>query len=1110
MSTHWRTASSVIGPSRAWVLAAVLLLTAAGAYSQTTYATITGTVSDPSGAIMPGATLTAVRVETNISTTTTSNESGAYTLAQLAEGTYKLRVQAAGFNDVVIENIQLTTRDTRRIDVTLQVGGATTSVEVSAGGASLIETENAKITETLNAQALAKLPMNARWLWSYFQLVPNMLSDADGYRIGGGTGNETNFSVDGTSMNDGQGWAIGPQLNYMGTVGEVIVDTTNNSAEFGGIGRITVTSRSGDNQFHGSIFDDYWRASLGARNSFAATSSAPEFHIWGFETGGPVYLPKIYNGKNKTFFFVSFERSAGSESKTTINPAVPLPSWRDGDFSRLLPGVVIYDPTTKQPFPGNRIPSSRINNVSKLIQDRYYPLPNMGDNNVFSGSNYQEVKTMPWVSPWLGSGRFDHHFSEKDFIFGRTTFTGVNSAWWESNLPTVGLGRGKRTSRTATIAYTHVFSPSVFNEFRWGLSFNNGPGQGPVRGQEELKRLGLVGLAPNLPDVPGILQVSWSGIGLQSIGQWNGANPAFRNHIEDFQDHLSWYRGRHSLRFGVEMIRIGGDEFQIPDDLYGSVNFSQRFTSGGVTGMGHPYADFLLGIPSSATRSFPSLPIAMSRWQYAGYVHDQIKLHPRLTLTLGLRYEQHRPWQEAHGRIAAFEISRGSIVVPDKGLTQVSPLFPKNYVGVMSATDAGLPKDTLVRTDRNNFGPRLGLAWRVLQDTVLSAGYGITYEVVPPTVGSDSIRQLRSPFMLAEPEAVNPEDNPWMFPRVFPERQSVGISEARIPSAINPDILTPRSHQYSLTLQHRQWNTGFKVYYAGTAQRHGTWSYDYNSPVPDERLYVDKPRAFPKYGEIMYRTDGGGHQYHSLNTEVLRSFSNGLQFQLNWTWARDLYDLMRWDRSENAYDRARERAVYPSIPTHRVTGHWIYDLPFGKGKRVGSAMPRWANLIAGGWTLSGAMVRDSGRFLTPYWEGPDPTGTAYTDSRTRPVVTIRPDQIGNPNLPESQRTTAGWFNPAAFAAPPIGRFGTSAKGVIKGPSERFWNAGLQKEIKPSERGPSFVFEMTARNVFNHANYDNPDTVISNVGSAGRITWANGLGDESAMPRTVRFGFRLQW
>lgn len=1092
------------------VLVLLPLVLTTAAYSQSIYATISGTVTDPSGAVVPEARITVTRLETNITSTTTSNTAGNYILPPLPEGTYTLKAEAPGFRNFEVENIVLVTRDSRRIDIPFQLAGAATTVEVSAGGATLLETDSAKVTETLNQTALNKVPVNARWVWAYFQLIPNMSNADDGYRIGGGTGNETSFSIDGTTMNDGQGWAIGPQLNYMGSISEIRVDTTNNSAQFGAVGQISVATASGGNTFHGNVFDTYINNALNARNSFAATRPGDfSFHIWGFGAGGPVYFPKLYNGKNKTFFYTAFERSAGSDSITTLNAQVPLAAWRDGNFSNLPAGQLIYDPTTRQPFPGNVIPTERLNNVSKLIQDKFYPQPNLGDPSVLNGTNYQENKTMPWVSPWWASIKIDHHFSDKDYIFGRVSPTGVNNRWWEDNLPTLGLGTGKRTTRTAGVAYTHVFNATMFNEVRWGLSYNNIPGQGPVRGQEELKRLGLVGLAPDLPDVPGMLNVSWNGIGLQPLTQWNGASPSFRNHNEDFQDHLSWFRGRHNLRMGVELTRAEGDDFQIAQNLFGAASFSPRFTSGGISGQGHPYADFLLGIPTASGRDWPSLPMAMNRWEYAGYAQDEFRVTPSLTLTLGLRYEIHQPWRENHGRLAVFDLKNGAIVVPDKGMSQVSPLFPKGYVNVMSASQAGLPAETLVHTNYNNFGPRLAAAWSVNKNTVLRAGYGVMYEIVPP-MNKDAVSSLGSPFLLSEPWATNPETNPWVFPRVFPERPADSITAANIPSAINPHIKTPRSQQYSFTVQHQHWDTSFRLTYSGITQRYGTWAYNYNSPVPDNQLYIDKPRPFPQYGNILYRTDGAGHHYNSLNTEVTRSFAKGLQGQFNWTWARDIGDLNRWGVSENPFDRQREVSVNQYIPTHRVTSNFVYDLPFGKGKHFGGSMSRWANLVAGGWTLSGVYIFDSGRFLTPLWSGPDPTGTAYTDSATPAWVTIRPDQVGDPNLPAGQRSSSRWFDPSAFTAPQPGHFGSAAKGVIKGPHENFCNAGIQKAFMVAEKAPRFVFEMTARNVFNHANLSNPDTYISNAGSAGHIYWAGGLGDESSGERQVRLGFRVEW
>ncbi|MGE5646578.1 MAG: carboxypeptidase regulatory-like domain-containing protein [Acidobacteriota bacterium] len=1092
----------------ALALLIALLLTTAG-YSQTIYATISGTATDQSGAVVPNAKVTVTRLETNTTASTISNDAGHYILPPLQEGTYNLKAEAAGFKDFLVEKIVLVNRDSRRIDIAFQLGTAATTIEVSAGGATLIDVESAKVSETLNQTDLGKLPLNARWMWAYFQMVPQMARDADGYRIGGGTGNDNAWTIDGTTMNDGQGWQIGPQLNYMGSISEVKVDLQNNAAEFGAIGQVSIVTSSGTNGFHGNIFDTYITSELSARNSFAGAVDNSQYHIWGFGVGGPVYLPKIYNGKDKTFFYTAFERSAGADWQNTLSAQVPLPSWRTGDFSNLPAGQLIYDPTTNQPFPGNKIPADRINQVSQLIQDKYYPQPNMGDNNVLSGINYQEQKTMPWYSPWWYSIKVDHHFSEKDYVFARYAPTGVSYKNWVSNLPTFGNSRNSRRSATATASYTHVFSSSVFNEFRWGLSFNTSTNQGPIRGQEEMQRLGLVGLAPDLPDVPGMLQISWSGIGLQSLQQTNGSNPGFRNHNEDFQDHLSWYRGKHNLKMGVQLMRTAADDFQIAQNLFGAANFSSRFTSGGIDGQGNPYADFLLGIPTSSARAWPNLPVNAYRWQYAGYFQDAWRMTKNFTLNFGLRYELHAPWAETHGQWAAFDINKGAIVVADSGMSRVSPLFPKDYVNVISATQAGLPSKTLVKNDWTNFGPRVGFAWNFAKDTVLRGGYGWMYEIVPPA-NSDYVAGIGSPFILSEPWETNPVSDPWMFPRVFPERPSYTITEANIPSAINPDIRIPRSQQYNVTFERQQWDTGFRVTYTGVGQRYGTYAYNYNSPVPDATPFIYKSRPFMKYGTINYRTDGAGHQYNALTAEVTRAMAKGLQGKFNWTWASDTGDVNRWGYIENPFDRQRDVGPIYSIPTHRITSNFVYEIPFGRGRKFGGTMPRVANLVAGGWTLSGVFVFDGGRHLTPMWSGPDPTGTAWTDSETAPWVTIRPDQVGDPNLPAGQRSTSNWFNAGAFTAPATGRFGNAKVGSIIGPNETFWNAGMQKAFVLAENWPRFVFEATARNVFNHPNYSDPDTNISNAGSTGHIWWAGGHGDESSNPREIRFMFRVEW
>jgi hypothetical protein len=327
----------------------------------------------------------------------------------------------------------------------------------------------------------------------------------------------------------------------------------------------------------------------------------------------------------------------------------------------------------------------------------------------------------------------------------------------------------------------------------------------------------------------------------------------------------------------------------------------------------------------------------------------------------------------------------------------------------------------------------------------------------------------------------------------------------------------PYTTQYNFTIEHQRWDTGFRASYIGSGSRQYIWSYDYNSPQPSAALYINKPRPFPQYPGINYQTNGASARYDSLQLEIKRNMSKGVLFQSSWVWAKGIYDLDSnyGGVSENPFDRRREQAASPDIPTHRFTTNLIYELPFGRGKPLFGTVSKPVNWLVGGWETSVTYSYFAGNFLTPLWTGADPTGTAFTASSTPAFVTIRPDHLRDGNLPEDQRTLNRWFDASAFAAPAPGRFGTASKSLIKGPHVNVWHAGVFKSIVFSEEhGIRLRLEMVAQNALNHPNYSDPGSMNisqTNVGVISAVGGVNGgsSGDQAG-PRLLRAGIRFEW
>ena len=794
------------------------------------------------------------------------------------------------------------------MNAVLQTGAFEAAVKVTAGSAP-IELETARVSDVRTADQLRTLPLNDPGIYSTLAITPMMSFRGGTYTFAGSKLNQSQFAIDGTSMSDGVNETpIGPLANYIESFKEVKIDIANNSAESASLGQVTIVSKSGTNRFAGAVFDYYQSPILRVKNPFSMRRSSGVIHFPGLALGGPAVIPRLYDGRGRTFWFVSGETVNGSSASTDLNPTVPLEAWRRGDFSAL--GIPIRNPLTGEVYADGRIPQSALNQVSLRLQDRFYPLPNTGSTTALTANNYRETVDTERSKPYYATARVDHNLGDKDRIFARFTFHQATNPVWEGNLPAIGMREQLRQNKALTFWYTRILGPSLINELRYGHAYNNNPISGPIRGLEVVDSLGLRGLAPGLPDIGGILKVTFPGTALTGLSQIDAANPGFLNRIHQIQDQVTWLRGTHSLKFGTDIRRVDYEDQIAPASLFGSIDFTGRFT-------GHPYADFLLGLPNTGSRAFPPVPSLRRRAVYDFFVQDDWKVGRSLTVNLGLRYDLHPGWVEREGRLAFFDITSGAIVVADEGANKISPLMPSAYVGIVSAGSQGLPSDTLVRTDRNNFAPRLGVAYRPFNDsqTVIRAGYGLYYDLLPI-----ELQAARAPFVFTETPFTNPAAPSLVLPAVFPSAGTAGPSAIALPLAVNPDVRMPYTHQWSVTVEHERWHTGFRVSYVGTLGRDMWYTRDANAPEADGRLYTEKPRPFPQYPSITYADNGASHDYHGVTFEANDGSGADFFFQAAYTLAKDTTETVEWTTAiEDPFDLERERGRDSATPLHRLT-----------------------------------------------------------------------------------------------------------------------------------------------------------------------------------------------
>ncbi len=1039
-----------------------LLFAAASCLGQSTYGSILGVVTDATGAVIPGSALTVTNTETNIAKTIKTGASGNYEATHLLPGTYRVRAEAEGFRASVRDGIAVESRAVVRIDFQMEVGSAQAEIQVTAS-TPVIETETAQIADTRTSRQLRDLPsLSNQETFGYLFTMPGVQSVSNNtYSFNGSRAAQYEFMIDGIPS-PRSSTALGGTHNTVEMVSELRLHASNNGAEFQSPGAVSIVTKSGTNDLRGTLSYQHSNSALNARDFFSPLKASSKGHSMGVALGGPVYLPRLYDGHDRTFFMLSLwgERLPGSHEPTAT---VPTAAMRRGDFSAFSASVT--DPMTGLPFPGNLIPASRLDPVAARVQERFYPLPNFGDPNRLTTNNYRYmIGRRNLQNRW--EARIDQKITQKNMMYARYSWRGAVQEPAEP-LPSIGVRNGYRRGSTFILSDAHTFGTSVINEFRYGSQSSPNQVLGPLSGLEVLRYTGIQGV-PAPGDYRGMPSFTFTGLtGIQSTAHTND-----RYHSANLTNNVTWVRGKHTAKWGFELRHNGTDGVNVSAGAFGTFAFNGFFT-------GDAYADFLLGLPerSSFLTNRPYQDIG----GYSPYFffEDTWRVTPKITLTLGGRYEYQFASTDSEGLMYNLDPSTANLVVPDAALAsgKINPLLPA-AIKLVKASQAGYPQ-TLRTVDKNNVIPRIGLAVRPFPRTVIRAGYGIFvddfgFSVTAPSGGP--LYGFTETF-----QNTNRRQPQYIFPKPFGASGSIGTVTA---TGFKVDLTNPYTQQWNLTLEREIADVGVRLSYIGTKGANLAYTRQLNVPPPSTTPFSSSRRPFPQYGSLQFSDNGGNSIYHGLQADAERRFARGLYFQAAWTWSNLISDVSdsREDLGpaiENPFDRARNRGRENYSVRHRLNGSVIYEIPVGHGRSYLASAPAILNQIAGGWQVSALFYFETGRYFTPSFSGRDISGTGATSGR--------PDCIANGNLPPSQRQVRRWFDAAAFSIPAAnsGRFGNCGVNTLEGPGLNTQHLAVTKRFYQRER-TSVEFEFNALNIFNHPNFNLPSANISSPSTVGQV------------------------
>lgn len=1077
--------------------------------AQETTGTVLGTVTDPSGAPVPNADVRAINLGTNIERATKTDDAGAYSLPFLPAGDYTVAIAASGFQQQKIERFTLQVQQAARFDVKMTIGSLTETVQINANAA-ILQTENAAVGTVIDSAKIVELPLNGRNFIQLAQLIPGVQAGTPGSITvrrgrgsvgqsdpsGGATAASANgmrdtadrFLLDGieTMDYDAVTYSFSPSVD---SLAEFKVETSSYSAESGGApgAQVNMVTKSGTNQFHGTLWE------FNRNNDFSQSYDAignkslepPRLNRnqFGANVGGPVWIPKLYSGRDKTFFFFNWESGYAAQGSQATYRLVPPSAIRTGNFSgitntRTGAAISIRDPfatTPGTPFAGNIIPTNRLS-AQALTFLQFTPQPNTQNGALnflttpFSAVSYQRNYTT----------RIDHNFSTRDVLSGTYVFNDT----YEAAIPIWGHDERNNLGRTqnAQGSYIHTFSPALINEARFGWhTFGESEVFGTTNDPnfDIAGKMNLPGVS-RLPEEYGPPSISINGLdGAYSVFDLQRQiGPRVRsNSIYQAIDTLSWQTGKHFLRIGTEINRRNVTFGQARNPR-GSFGFDGTYT-------GSALADFMLGYVKTSGLNPTRTNTDLWDTTQSYFVNDSWKLHNRLTLNLGLRWDYFAPYTQSDDRFA-------NIYQNGFSITQV--FTPAN-----SPYGRGL-----LQPWRKDFGPRFGFAWRppLWGEWVVRGGYGIYYT---PEI-SNAIFAMAEGAQATSGAAVigNLSGQPNVF---FNNPFGSAATVGSLPFAVSNDQNLRDSYiqQWNMTIQRPlPGKVVLDVAYVGSkGTRLIVTLPDLNRPrtVLDPRTPGIPSLNARRPNQLFLRPvtadkSIGNSIYHALQVKAERRVSPGLTFLGAYTYSKslsgpsdiggqvgggfyigtpqDIFNL-RADRSLSGFDL-----------TQRLVGTVIYDVPFFRG------MQSKAKYLLDGWQVSTIMTAQSG-FPAPITSNLDTTGTG---------IISRPNRTGDGNLPADQRTYKRWFNTNAFSQATYGSFGTAPRtGAIRLPGLINFDFSATKSFRFRERS-SLQIRAEFFNLFNHYNPD-PQTVDTNLNS---VTFgAIGGGVQGITTRVIQLG-----